>query len=212
MEQKIIQITSGRGPAECAWVVAKVLREFLAELKKKEIDYEVLNRVEGSEKRTLNSVSVMVKAPLLKPYLATWIGTILWVGKSPYRKFHKRKNWFIGFEVFEIEQIDHLNMKDVIFQTMRASGPGGQHVNKVETAVRAVHVPSGIAAVGSDTRSQKINKGIALGKLKRELEELKMKQLSEVNATRWGSHNQLKRGNPVRVYRGDDFKLYKTKE
>lgn len=212
MEQKIIQITSGRGPAECAWVVAKVLREFLAELKKKEIEYEVLNRVEGSEKRTLNSVSVMVKAPLLKPYLAAWIGTILWVGKSPYRKFHKRKNWFIGFEVFEIERIDHLNMKDVVFQTMRASGPGGQHVNKVETAVRAVHVPSGTSAVGSDTRSQKTNKGIALGKLKRALEELKMKQLSEVNVTRWGSHNQLKRGNPVRVYRGDDFKLYKTKD
>lgn len=212
MEQKIIQITSGRGPAECAWVVAKVLREFLAELKKKEIAYEVLNRVEGSEKRTLNSVSVMVKAPLLKPHLATWIGTILWVGKSPYRKFHKRKNWFIGFEVFEIERIDHINMKDVVFQTMRASGPGGQHVNKVETAVRAVHIPSGISAVGSDTRSQKINKGIALGKLKRELEELKMKQLSEVNATRWGSHNQLKRGNPIRVYRGDEFKLYKIKD
>ena len=132
---KIIQITAGRGPAECCWVVAQVLKILITEVKAKGIEYIILQREKGIENGTVQSVSIQLSGTDVNSFLTTWCGTVQWVGTSTFRKYHKRKNWFIG--VYELEQLSlsELNEKDISFQTMRSTGPGGQNVNKVSSAI-----------------------------------------------------------------------------
>ena len=91
--------------------------------------------------------------------------------KVSFRKMHKRKNWFIG--IFEMMQQKNTSIseKDIQYQAMRSSGAGGQHVNKVSSAIRATHVPTGIGTVAMDSRSQHQNKKLATERLLKKLED-----------------------------------------
>ncbi|WP_431612289.1 hypothetical protein [Chryseobacterium sp. 'Rf worker isolate 10'] len=100
--EKLIQITSGRGPLECQWVVAKVLKTFLEEAKQNTIEYEIIHRENGDENLALKSVTLLLKGKELPSFLKSWLGSVCWIGKSTFRKLHKRSNWFIG--VFELEK------------------------------------------------------------------------------------------------------------
>lgn len=208
--KKIIQITAGRGPAECSWVVAQVLKLFLEEVKVAGLTYSILHREKGSENGTIQSVSIQLSGKNLAIFLATWIGTVQWIGASTFRKYHKRKNWFIG--VFELEESQQLqvNEKDMSFQAMRSTGPGGQNVNKVNSAVRAIHMPTGIQVVAMDSRSQHQNKKIAVVRLIEKVNETNLEQLKNSLTDQWENHLNLQRGNPVRVFKGTDFKTEKT--
>jgi peptide chain release factor len=206
-EEKIIQITSGRGPAECCWVVAQLLKAFVGELKDKGFDYEVLHQVKGLENRTISSVVVKVNGKDIRQFMKSWLGTVLWIGQSPFRKFHKRKNWFVGIAEFDKDEAFEWNEKDLCFETFRSSGAGGQHVNKVESAVRAIHIPTGLAIVARDSRSQYQNKKLAMERLKELLEKNKYSDLQLGKQDKWMEHCQLERGNPVRIYKGDKFLL-----
>ena len=87
------------------------------------------------------------------------------------------------------------------YETLRASGPGGQHVNKTESAVRAVHIPSGMSVVASDQRSQWQNKKLATERLLVKLSSWTMEQAMIQAQENWSNHNHLQRGNPVKVIR-----------
>ncbi|MEJ2229394.1 MAG: peptide chain release factor-like protein [Alphaproteobacteria bacterium] len=129
------------------------------------------------------------------------------MAKSPVRPHHKRKNWFIG--VFQLPQSEAapltLKAAEVRFEAFRAGGPGGQHQNKTESAVRAVHIPTGLAVVARDERSQHRNKAAALrrlGELIRlgnEITTLAAREAEHAN------HDRLERGRPVRSFQGEDF-------
>ncbi len=101
--------------------------------------------------------------------------------------------------------------RDFTFQTMRSSGPGGQHVNKTESAVRATHTPSGMSVVVSDSRSQWQNKKLAIERLKQKLCQWELEQLTQQKAEGWNEHWNLERGNPIRVYEGEKFVEKKSK-
>ncbi len=207
--EKIIQITAGRGPAECSWVVSQVLKKFLQEAKTEGFQYVILQREKGNQNGTIQSVSIRLKGATLEVFLATWLGTIQWIGNSTFRKYHKRKNWFIG--VFELKLPQHSEIcdRDISFQTMRSAGPGGQNVNKVNSAVRAIHTPTGVQVVAMDSRSQHQNKKLAIARLKEKVNEANIEKLKEKMMDQWENHLNIERGNPVRVFKGKDFKYKK---
>ncbi|MBV1923499.1 MAG: peptide chain release factor H [Flavobacteriaceae bacterium] len=215
--KKIIQITAGRGPIECSWVVAQVLKYFLAAIKNKGFQYLILQRVPGLENGTIQSVTLQLEGEDLGAFLKNWIGTIQWIGTSTFRKYNKRKNWFIGVFELEQKQVSEINEKDISFQTMRSKGPGGQHVNKVNSAVRALHMKTGVFVVAMDSRSQHQNKKIAIERLKQKVVEANLELMKKQIESQWENHLQLQRGNPIQVFKGSDFKKkkeqssYKTK-
>ena len=136
-------------------------------------------------------------------FVGAWRGTVQWIPQSPFRPEHKRKNWFVGVEVLEPPAAARFDPGDVRFETMRASGPGGQHVNRTESAVRVTHVPTGLQASASEERSQHRNKALAMARLAHKLEGLEEQRRGEADRDRWRAHQELERGNPVRVFRED---------
>ncbi len=208
--EKIIQITSGRGPAECTWVVAQVLKKVLQEAETFNLKATVLQHEAGSENGTVASAMVQIIGNEADEFVASWIGTIQWIGKSTFRKFHKRSNWFIG--IFEVEAINTkaFSEKDIQYQAMRSSGAGGQHVNKVSSAIRATHVPTGISVVSMDLRSQHQNKKLATERLMLKLNEAQLDVLKQQFQSQWMNQMAVERGNPIRTFEGSDFKKLKV--
>ena len=204
--EKLIQITSGRGPLECQWVVAKILKVFLEEVKNNDIDYKIIHRENGDENLTLKSVTLLLQSKNLNEFLDTWLGSICWIGKSTFRKLHKRSNWFIG--IFELEDNTKIsfNEKDIRFQTARSQGSGGQNVNKVNTAVRATYLPTGHSVFVQDSRLQLENKKLSIVRLKEKVLEQNIIQLQKRMQETWNNHLQVQRGNPIRTFSGTDFK------
>ena len=207
---KIIQISSGKGPLECQFVVAKVLKVFLEEAKENDIEYEIIHREKGDENFTVKSVTVQLKGKKLENFLQNWLGSICWIGKSTFRKNHQRSNWFIG--IFELENLEKTKFKekDIQFQTTRSQGSGGQNVNKVSTAVRATHLPTKISVFVQDTRSQLENKKISIKRLEEKVLEIDLKNLEKQMQETWKNQAEIQRGNPTRTLKGTDFKKNET--
>ncbi|SDX60017.1 peptide chain release factor [Lutibacter oricola] len=212
MKTKIIQFTAAKGPAECAWVVAKVLKLFLKELVTNKFTYQILHKENGMENGTVQSVTIEIKGLELTEFLKSWLGTIQWIGTSTFRTFHKRKNWFIG--CYELNQIQQKTIceSEIQFQAIRSSGAGGQHVNKVSSAIRAKHIPTNIQVLVMDSRSQHQNKKTAIQRLKEKVKNHNTQELKTAVKNEWENHLSLERGNPVKVFTGSDFKYYKKEK
>jgi peptide chain release factor len=134
-------------------------------------------------------------------------GSIKWIAQSPFRPKHKRKNWFIGTRVFGERQNQIFSSEVVRFETFRSGGKGGQNVNKVETAVRAIHIPTGVNVVSTQARDQYTNKKLALIRLNEIIMEQHIAQEMLMKQAMWIQHELLERGKPVRVYEGMEFRL-----
>lgn len=194
--KQIIQITSGKGPAECEFFVGETFSLMKKEMEQLKINFKILEMIEG-EKVGFQSITFEVENA--ENFIENWKGSIQFIAKSKFRPNHKRKNWFIG--VFEIEDFFELkiNEKDLEFQTMRSSGNGGQNVNKVNSAVRVTHLPTKIQIVAMDSRSQLENKKLAIERLKLKILEMNAKKSSEQKQNQWMNHLQLERGNPKKI-------------
>lgn len=192
-----LQISSGQGPDECELAVGKLLRV----LKEEFPGIEVLGKTPGRRADCFRSVNIESRKDL--SFLE---GTVKWICQSPFRPHHKRKNWFVDVSVCgEVEQIDY-DESLVRFETFRSGGKGGQNVNKVETGVRAIYVPTGIAVVSTEARTQHLNKKIALNRLSELLMECNERNADEIKALNRLEHARIERGNPTRIYEGMNFR------
>jgi len=205
--KRIVQITAGRGPEECCFVVAQVLKMMIQECKQHDCSYEVLHRAPSGINGNLFSASICVDTKKHPALFLEWIGTIQWVAQSPFRIHHKRKNWFVG--VFEIAQdsMKPLDFSDVSYEAFRSGGPGGQNVNKVSSAIRATHRPSGLSVKVMDSRSQLQNKKLATERLEQLWKSAELEALKKQQEDGWNNHLELQRGNPVRVFKAKDLKV-----
>ena len=206
-----LQITSGRGPAECCWVVAKVLQLMIDEAGAHHFSFRVVESATGDRPGTFRSVLAALDAAeadkhLLHRFVTQWVGVIQWIGASPFRPRHERRNWYVGVESIVFPDKPNWSEKDIKIETMRASGPGGQHVNKSNTAVRITHIPTGLSAIAQEERSQHLNRKLANARLNALLERQSSKGKERAQKERWDLHNSLERGNPVRVYEGSEFR------
>jgi peptide chain release factor len=201
-----LQITSGQGPAECCWVVARLVEVLRREASAAGLTLDLLEATEGDKTGTFRSVLLSLDGEREANFASSWRGTVQWIGKSPYRPNHKRKNWFVGIEVFAPPEKPAWSEDELEVETMRASGPGGQHVNKTTSAVRITHVPTGLAVIAREERSQHRNRKLALARLADLFAKQGTKAEGNARQQRWEQHATLERGNAIRVFRGEDFK------
>ena len=192
-----MQISSGNGPAECELAVGK----FLEVLKNELPDMEIVNEVKTKYANCYRSVAVSTNQDV-----SHLLGTIKWIVQSPFRPKHKRKNWFISVDLFGEKSATADFSEDVIqFQTFHCGGKGGQNVNKVETGVRAIHVPTGLSVTVTEARTQHLNKKIAINRLSEIIAKQNLEDESLMKQIMWMQHELLERGNPVRTYVGLEF-------
>lgn len=167
----LLQISANTGPDECCLAVVKLLEHLEAQARARGLGATLVEEVPAVGGGLLQSALLALEGDesACRLFAAEYMGTVQWTCTSPFRPRHKRKNWYLDVTLFSepAREFD----AEVRFETMRASGPGGQHVNKTETAVRATHIGSGLSVKVGSSRSQKANKAAALALLHAKLRE-----------------------------------------
>lgn len=196
-----IQISSGQGPVECELAVGKLYDALKRE-------YPDIELVASHASRFSDGYTSVIFSTAFD--LSGLEGSVQWICRSPYRPMHKRKNWFVDISILAMEQMTYdFKEEDLKFERFHCGGKGGQNVNKVETGVRLTHLPTGISVTSTAERSQYRNKKDAMEKLAAALRQKELDAEKTQTNSAWREHNQIVRGNPVRVYEGMEFRRKK---
>jgi len=188
-----------------------LLRMYLRWCEKNNLNYEIIDK-QSMEEAGIKSATFIVKGDYSYGYLKGEIGIHRLVRISPFDANKKRHTSFASVNVIpeisdEIEV--EINEKDLKIETFRASGAGGQHVNKTESAVRITHLPTGIVVQCQNERSQHRNREVAMKILKARLYELERKQKEEELRSLRGDLKEIGWGNQIRSYILHPYRLVK---
>lgn len=205
----LLQLTANTGPEECCLAVRKALAQLLRDCEAAGVRVELLEQVDSEVRGNLRSVLLALEGEGAAAVARRWSGSLLWICPSPYRPRHGRKNWFIGGAVFDAgeagDTAGELDDEDLRYEAVRASGPGGQHVNKTDSAVRATHLPSGLSVKVQTERSQHANKRLARALLVHKLATVAEEAADSARRQRWRQHQDVARGNAARTFVGERF-------
>lgn len=202
----LLQLSAGQGPEECCKSVGLALQAIEKQCREKSVKLDIVEAVKSKQRHCFKSVLLQFEADdqeKAKQLASLWQGGMLWVCQSPFRPKHKRKNWFFSGQVYEFSEKSF--DKGITFQSCRASGSGGQHVNTTDSAVRATHTSTGVSVRVETERSQHANKRLARALLFQKLEDLKLEKMTQQEKARWQQHWDVERGNPNRTFKGEKF-------
>ncbi|MBM4311973.1 MAG: peptide chain release factor 2 [Deltaproteobacteria bacterium] len=207
----IVSINAGAGGTEAQDWASMLLRMYLRWAEKRGFSAAVIDELEGEE-AGIKSATFTVNGEYAFGYLKAEVGIHRLVRISPFDAGARRHTSFASVFVYpDIEDIIEITIedKDLRVDTYRASGAGGQHVNKTDSAVRITHIPSGIVVQCQNERSQHMNRAMAMKLLKARLYEMELqareKEIESINATK----KQIAWGNQIRSYVLQPYRLAK---
>lgn len=204
MDETSLFLTSGDGPAECRAALAELIEILKVEAWNGGLRSEVALGPQPDAHGPKSAI-VTLSGNGAQAFATRYHGTVRFIFKSRIRPDHKRQNWFVGVKPIDLTALEpasqEIRIEDLRFETLRAGGPGGQHQNTTDSAVRATHVPTGITVTCRKERSQHRNRALAIKRLAGMLELLAVRREQDARATLFLANKDLERGNEVKTFR-----------